>query len=64
MRKVSKELVSIRSFLQQMEEAGELESGAKQDVERSWIELERAVLDGDHHMVMVAVGDIARKIRK
>jgi hypothetical protein len=64
MRKVNKELVSIRSFLQQMEEAGELEPGAKQDVERSLIELDRAVRDGDHHMVMVAVGDIARKIRK
>ena len=64
MRKANEELASIRNFLQQMVEAGELEPESRQGVERSWIELMRAMRDGDHHMVKVAVGDMARKFLK
>ncbi len=64
MRRQSKELASIRPFLQQEVEAGELELGAMQDVERDWIELDRAVRDEDHHLVKVLIENIARKFQR
>lgn len=61
MKKSSKELTAIRTFLREEVEAGGLEPGSMQDVENSLIELHEAVRAGDLHMLKVAVNDIARK---
>lgn len=62
--KLEKKLSSIRRFLQQAVEEGELDCGFLQDVEAYWIELCRAANDDDHHTVMVAINEIAKKLRR
>lgn len=64
MRKAEKELASIRNFLRQEVEAGELELGFMQDVERDWLELNRAVLEKDHHMVKFLINEITKRFQR
>lgn len=64
MRNEDKELTSIRSFVQQAAEDGELEPWAVHDVERGLIELKEAINSDDFHLVMVVVGEIARKLQR
>jgi hypothetical protein len=64
MQNEKKELASIRSCVQQLVEEGKLEPWAMHDVERGLLEVKNASKVDDYHLVMVVVGEIARKLQR
>ncbi|KFE62342.1 hypothetical protein [Hyalangium minutum] len=62
--KLKKKLASIHNFLRAEVEAGELELGFMQEVERSLVELSLAVEADDYQMVKVAINEAAKKFRR